>query len=225
LLSLTFASQVKSQNTPKGRNAQTAGRPRTLLACALRQSDFATHQPSSQPRRNAQRCARNAKTLLASATLAGQGRGLTLHATIPASALLNWASATRAKSLSTPRAKSAQIAGQRKTLHAIALLPLGFANHLQCSQKPVRALLFVQAAPTHLASAQQAPAGQAPTCRTPQITPASALLSWASARPAKSQSIQRAKNAQVVGRQRTRHAIALLRLDFVTNKDFLLQQM
>lgn len=221
MLSLTFASQVKSQNTPKERNAQTAGQLRTLPACASRQSVFATRQPSFQPRRNAQRCAQIAKTRVASATLAGQEKASTLHETTRASVLLSWASATKAKSQFIPRERSVQIVGQRKILHAIALLPLGFASHLQCCQKPARALLFAQAAPIHLASALQVPVGQAPTCRTPQTTLASVLQNWASARQAKSQFTQRAKSAQAVGRQRTRHATALLHLDFATNKRFL----
>merc|ERR1711937_846783 len=61
---------------------------------------------------------------------------------------------------------------------------------------------------TSTASAQMVHAGLAKASTRPEITPATALPSWISARMARSQFTHQARTAQIAGRKRTRHACA-----------------
>jgi len=224
LPSLTSANRVKSRSTHLEKTALRAGPQRTRHACASQLLAFVSLPRHSQPKAHAPRFVLAAKATVVSVMMAaGLARDSMPLVIILVSALQSWTSVQMVKILSTRQARNAQVAGRQRTMLATASQRSVSVNHQQ--SYPLRALVptFAQDVKTSTASAQMVHAGLAKASTRPEITPASALPSWISARMARSQCTHQARTARIAGRKRTRHACAsphlasamrLLRLSF-----------
>lgn len=133
----------------------------------------------------------------------------------PASALPSSVSAKLERNPCTRQARSARPVGQKRTRHACASPQLASVTLRKSFQRQAHAKLSAHIAQTLHASATKA-AGLAKVSMPPEIILASALLSWVSARMARSQSTHQGKSAHHAGTQRTRHVIASRRLAFAS---------
>merc|ERR1712232_43778 len=221
--SLASARQEKNQCTRLARSAHHAGLRRTKHATASRQSAFAILQRSSLRPAHAPRFALIAPIHRANVMKdAGQAKALTRRVIIRASALPSLASAKREKSLSIRLARSARLAGQRRTKRATVSQQLASASLQRNYLRPARALRCVLDAPSPLANAQQKHAGLAKASTQRETTRAIVSLSWASVTKEKSPYTRLGKSARLAGRRRTRHACASQHSAFATRRGAIL---
>merc|ERR1712232_1103985 len=132
------------------------------------------------------------------------------------------ASAKREKSLSIRLARSARLAGQRRTKRATVLQQLASANLQRNYLRPARAPRFVLAAPSPLANAQQKHVGLAKASTQHETTLAIVSPSWASVTKEKSPCTRLGKSARLAGPRRTRHACASQHSAFATRRGAIL---
>jgi len=149
---------------------------------------------------------------------AGQAKALTRRVITHASALPSLAFARREKSQSTRLARSARLAGQRRTKRATVSQQLASVNLQRNYPRPARAPRFVLDAPNPLANAQQKHAGLVKGSTQHETTLAIVSLSWASATKEKSPCTRLGKSARLAGPRRTRHACASQHLAFATQR-------
>jgi len=125
----------RSLSTHQARSAHHAGQRRTRHVTASLRSGSASHLRSCQPRAHAPPSVQDAPLLIASAqlVLAGLARALPRLVTTLANASPSWVSARMARSQSTHLERSAQHAGQQRTLPACALLLSAFAMQTSSS--------------------------------------------------------------------------------------------
>jgi len=211
LHNLVSARLGRSQFTRQAKNAHLAGQQRTKHAIASQLLVSATLQRSFQRPANAQTFALIAPIRRANVTkVAGLAKASMPHVTTLANVLLSWDSVMQVKNRFTHLARSALLAGIRRTRHVTALQQSVSASLLRRSRRRAPVRRSALDAPRPIASATRV--GLARASQPHEITHASVLRNSVFVMQVRRQSTHPAKNAHRAGQRRTPRACVLPRL-------------